>query len=468
MTADQYLELVSLQAQSLPDVFVASAAATTTRRGKGGGREEEDGDESTNAAGNGAGVASGYAAVDHHHQSLSGKKRKRGEIKDQQRASAPVIGKKGCAASIELLIEGGRGARGLHKQFRGATTSSHLVPAPTSLYLPLNPREWTDSTLAQFSSLRLYLDRLHLQLLQQQQQHRSSGSSTSTMNRYPVPALKDRDGWIRFCLGSSAAAGAGAAAWGRQGDENAKRDDDDDDGGNDDNKKENDPSLSLPLPPNPSESSSSAKHGWLDQLPSGGYRPEVGLLLQMDQVMTRRVLEHLVDRCCCDYNCDGGSAGPADDDDNIMMMPSSPVLPPSLEESMGRWLYALLARLERPLHRDDASTVYRLVKCLAHDRATLQLLNNSSIQDVDDRRFALARLNVLITIGGVYFEQGGFHAVMTAKDPAEDGANVEHEEEAADAEEAKAGGELAVRAPNIAGSPSADAGAGAVDVNSPL
>ena len=110
-------------------------------------------------------------------------------------------------------------------------------------------------------------------------------------------------------------------------------------------------------------------------IPAGGHLPSVSLLLQMDQVMVRKVLSHL-----SHYVREGWS-------------------PVSVQRSA--WIYSLLARLEKPIHRDDAAVLFGLLKVLTRVRATVRV--------VDEDRSDLARLNVMIVLITIYFEQGETH-----------------------------------------------------------
>ena len=92
----------------------------------------------------------------------------------------------------------------------------------------------------------------------------------------------------------------------------------------------------------------------------------------------------------------------------------------SLTPARGRWLYALLARTEKPLHRDTASSIRQLYRRCCALRYQLSLTTGavplSSSAPVtsaeDDANTAvkfqneLASLNVLISICGSYFGQG--------------------------------------------------------------
>ena len=160
---------------------------------------------------------------------------------------------------------------------------------------------------------------------------------------------------------------------------------------------------------------------WEINLPlnGDGFTPSTSLLLQMDQVMVRRVLGHMtryIDRVS---------------DDNR-------------QNSSYIWIYALLARLEKPIHRDDAVTLFTLLKrltLLRHQIAestlladpvdsklgNMRTLSTSDSKrapaddkvDSDNNRQYLATLNTLIAIIGLYFEQGGNYAqIMDVPSPA--------------------------------------------------
>lgn len=202
-----------------------------------------------------------------------------------------------------------------------------IVPPSTAEYAPPS-RAWVDTTLSSFSELRSHLDRCH-----------KEGAGGKGTERMAVPLLRDRSGWHVFCVGVNEAQGNVGSYF-----EDGSDDSDDD-----------------------------AASQWKQNVPPEGHYPSVRLLLQMDQVMIRRILSHLAH-----YVQDGWSPG---------------------SEQRSTWFFALLARLERPIHRDDAATLYRILKYLTLWRAKL---------DVSDiNRNELARLNTLIAVVGLYFEQGG-------------------------------------------------------------
>lgn len=219
-----------------------------------------------------------------------------------------------------------------------------ITPPPSRLHLPsVSPDEWISTTVANFERLRHYLEKC-----------KEQGIGGKDSNRIPLPPMKDRPSWHIFCVGLEDASGNVCSYYGV---------DDDDHGsvieGDDDEEEET--------------------AQWRVNLPSDGHVPSVRLLLQMDQVMVRRVLSHL-----CHYIHLGWSVQ---------------------TDRRLEWVYGLLAMLEKPLHRDDAATLFGLLKDLTSARATIDC--------VRDRK-GLAKLNVLITLVGIFFEQGGGVAgVMT-------------------------------------------------------
>jgi survival of motor neuron protein-interacting protein 1 len=218
-------------------------------------------------------------------------------------------------------------------------TVLHLPP--TIEHLPNNTQKWVDQTLFNFSKLRDYLHNC----LQK-------GVGGRDTNRLPLPPMKDRSAWHTFCVGINEAMGNADAYF-------------------DVDHHSEDGEVDKPH-----------EEAWKKSLPEKGYNPTTSLLLQMDQVMIRRVLGHLV---------------------HFVQEGWNPVI-----EQRSLWFYALLARLERPLHRDDAALLYRLLRTLTLQRANL------SAKELQNDQLSLSKLNVLIAVVGIYFEQGcGFANVMT-------------------------------------------------------
>ena len=216
-----------------------------------------------------------------------------------------------------------------------------LTPPPTKDHLPKN-QAWIEATINNFEKLQTYLENC-----------KKEGIGGKKTDRIPFPQMKDRSGWHIFCVGKDDASGNVNSYFGGE--------DDDCDANNDDTLFEDDADLP-----------EWRKAG----IPVDGHSPSVQLLCQMDQVLIRRVLSHL-----SHYVCEGWS----------------PLTP-----QRSSWIYALLARLEKPVHRDDAAVLFGLLKVLTLARSKV---------NADDRD-GLSRLNTLIVLIGIYYEQGG-GVVMT-------------------------------------------------------
>jgi survival of motor neuron protein-interacting protein 1 len=233
----------------------------------------------------------------------------------------------GSAASLSYLVSG----------------RASLTPPPTNKYLPNDSRVWVEKTLANFERLRVYLEKC-----------KDQGIGGKKSERIPLPPMKERSEWHIFCVGENEASGNVGSYF-------------DDTAGDAEEAVDEGEEEEIPE--------------WRQGMPPNGHAPSVRLVLQIDQVLTRRVLSHL-----SYYVSEGWS-------------PCTP--------QRSAWFYALLAKLEHPLHRDDAAILFGLLKKLTQIRATI---------DVADRT-NLARLNVLIVIVGIYFEQGGGYArVMQQQD----------------------------------------------------
>lgn len=102
-----------------------------------------------------------------------------------------------------------------------------------------------------------------------------------------------------------------------------------------------------------------------------GMKPTLPLLFQFDQVLTQKILLLLIDH-----------------------MESTD----SLSSALSEWIYALLARVEKPLHRDVVASLRQLF------RRACQLRSNLS-PSATDFTTQLAALNLLIAITGNYFGQ---------------------------------------------------------------
>ena len=219
-----------------------------------------------------------------------------------------------------------------------------LVPPPTHWHVPTAQRIWVEHVFENFTNLRNDLD--------------AARASQST--RQSVPPMKDAEAWYTYCLGPDQAAMVAPHT-----------------------------TRSSIHFPGASDAPGASVAAWTIGIPATGHDPSVHLLLQMDQVMVRRILEHLTQ-----YIKILRDASPEDKNRPSLGCPQ--IYP---------WLYALLARLAKPIHRDDAVTLYRLLKHLTFLRAQIPVPGTEG----SDRSF-LATLNVLIVIVGIYFEQGGNYA----------------------------------------------------------
>lgn len=102
-----------------------------------------------------------------------------------------------------------------------------------------------------------------------------------------------------------------------------------------------------------------------------GVKPTLPLLLQLDQVLTQRILLYLIDF----------------------------VEEHGLRSTASEWIYALLTRVEKPLHRDVVAALRQLFRKCCKLRADLVEENNETFSET------LASLNLLIAITGNYFGQ---------------------------------------------------------------
>ena len=326
MDASEYLSRVSQQAKNMPDIFTDKSA------------NNENGNKK---------------------KLLKKNKQQQQEQQNDHGDDVLVVPIDGCAASISYML-----------------TRSTLTPPPTKNHLPCTENnnsndisEWTKTVISNFERLRNYLERC--------QQQGIGGKQTT---RLPLPPMKDRPSWHIFCVGIDEANGNIDAYYGDDdGEEEGKGDSNNNDiqqsnnGYEEEEQKVNDTDtngISL----------------WRRNLPDGGHPPTVRLLLQMDQVMIRRILSHLTH-----FVHLGWSAGTG---------------------RRSEWIYALLARLEKPIHRDDASVLFGFLKDLT--------LARSKITDFEGETSSacLAKLNVLITLVGLYFEQAnGINAILTCPSP---------------------------------------------------
>jgi gem associated protein 2 len=227
-----------------------------------------------------------------------------------------------------------------------------VVPPPSQWHIPTAQQQWVGQIQSSFSELRSYLDQCQL----------VPTDGAQPPQRQPVPPMKDTVAWCTFCLG------------------------------HDHGYRENEVAIEV-IPAREANgttwTAAPVAAPWASNIPPLGHAPTVRLLLQMDQVMVRRILEHFTQY--------------------IIMMAGTPRKPDVAASSqVYPWIYALLARLAKPIHRDDAVTLYRLLKHLTFLRSQIPEPNRDATPESTspDRTF-LSTLNVLIAIVGIYFEQGG-------------------------------------------------------------
>jgi survival of motor neuron protein-interacting protein 1 len=219
-----------------------------------------------------------------------------------------------------------------------------LIPPPSVEYLPANTSAWIEKSIYNFENLRHYLEIC-----------KAKGIGGKETDRIAFPSMKERAGWHQFCVGKDEAAGNVNSYFGDHYRVEAASGDDE-------------VANEIPV--------------WEKDIPETGHSPSVRIILQMDQVLVRRVLSHL-----SHYIGEGWSA----------------YTPQRL-----KWIYAMLARLEKPVHRDDASVLFGLLKVLTRARSEIKL----------NKRNDLARLNSLILIIGIYFEQGAGRVMAIPSDRA--------------------------------------------------
>ena len=287
-----------------------------------------------------------------------------------------------------------------------------------------HPYDWVTNILATFSKLRMHLEKMSV--IQQQQQQQEYLHRTII-----VPKMKDRMGWQVFCLGKDEAYGNVGGRYEyylfdeeaddvNPGDDNANsRKEGREEQEEKITKKYNDeqhhdqpqrPPNTHPSSPaaltigdecndtntdNPPQLSSYDIQPETPSSPTQPHLPTIPLLLQFDQVLTRSVFHHHV-HYFCEYK-----------------------LP--LTRIRASWMYAILARLEKPLHREECAAVRSVLRECCERRWNLVLpssndnvedeatMFNKCTEDNDNEAWVqLTLLNTLIAITGIYFEQAAF------------------------------------------------------------
>ena len=151
-----------------------------------------------------------------------------------------------------------------------------------------------------------------------------------------------------------------------------------------------------------------------------GTPPILRLLLQFDQVLTRELLRHHVNWLQGGEGCDGGEGGGADHGDGGVGEGDAASAGKSgsdgrgLSPSASAWLFAILARLDKPVAPNIASILRQLLRRCCALRARVPVTgadhgacgsNGGGCEKSNETR--LACLNVLIVIVAKVFGQGG-------------------------------------------------------------
>mmetsp|Transcript_7333 Transcript_7333/g.11159 ORF Transcript_7333/g.11159 Transcript_7333/m.11159 type:complete len:386 (+) Transcript_7333:77-1234(+) len=289
-----------------------------------------------------------------------------------------------------------------------------LLPPPSSNHLPVlsespsspsSIEEYSQSVLDNFSKLRLYLHQCIVScnsgdgIVAQGNRINSSNSNSAALQgeKVPVPPSKDSKNWHIFCLGKDEVCGNIGGYFDY---------DDDEDGGSDEDM--DDDSDTNDTNSNQQKSNRIFKKR---NVPSNGYEPTTSLLCQFDQIIIRRVLNHHVEFVS-----------------QISLSPTENKRwgEYTMSKARGKWIYALLSRLEKPLHRDEASSLSTLLRELCRLRSELRF-DEQAAQDNSNgsngivfgdssQKDVLATLNTLIIIVGIYFEQcSSLDSIMKVK-----------------------------------------------------
>ena len=284
--------------------------------------------------------------------------------------------------------------------------------------------EYSHSIMDNFSKLRLYLH----------QCREDSGGGLKERN-VPVPPSKDYDMWQIFCLGEEEACGRKSPRSRSSMNHYYDISSSSSSSSSDEEMEEQEQEEKCQKTNNNTKQNIKTKPSFQKQnVPKNGYEPTTSLLCQFDQIIIRRVLHHHVH--CISKTINNKNNSNKSNSNH------------GLSRQRGKWIYALLARLEKPLHRDEASSLMTLLRDLCRLRSELSVedlqqqqqqredredidcskndhdngfdgtdpgTDASAIQrskvgiDEDGRKYSandqLAILNTLIVIVGIYFEQ---------------------------------------------------------------
>lgn len=230
---------------------------------------------------------------------------------------------------------------------------------------------WVSTTISSFSKLRSYLET-------QDAIQKQSNIDTQSIRKVAVPKMKDRTGWHVFCLGREEAFGNQGGYFEEIDSENEEESQDES------NNYKGDCGDDVVEPDN--DSAEKERHILTytpDNVPSDGHKPTSSLLLQIDQVLTRVLFHHHV-HFLCEWKF-------------------------PLTHQRAAWMYALLARMDKPWHRDECCAVRKVLRecCSRRWDLTLPQEGDDRSLEKNERKWEqLALLNTLIAITGIYYEQG--------------------------------------------------------------
>lgn len=240
--------------------------------------------------------------------------------------------------------------------------------------------DWVATTISNFSKMRSYLET--------QDSIQKQSIDAQIIRKIAVPKMKDRCGWHVFCLGREEAFGnQGGFEIDSESEESSenchssmksiiKSDDDVDTEGADQSA----------VNENSDEYYSKIQNSLIynqENVPSDGYKPTTSLLFQIDQVLTRVLFHHHV-HYLCEWKF-------------------------PLTYKRASWLFALLARMDKPWHRDECCAVRRVLRecCSRRWELSLPTEGEGSTTEENDKIWEqLALLNTIIAITGIYYEQG--------------------------------------------------------------
>ncbi|KAL7454012.1 hypothetical protein ACHAWC_005648 [Mediolabrus comicus] len=290
-----------------------------------------------------------------------------------------------------------------------SSTEDDVVDASEDTDGTNNTNNWLNTTISSFSKLRSYLetqDALRKQTTSNNNHNNvdDDDDNPHSIRKIAVPKMKDRSGWHVFCLGREEAFGNKGGYFEDVPDSDSEHDKsascgDIDDVDNDEDEQSSKVNDDIKVKSEDGDASTSATNTLTyneEQVPPSGYTPTTSLLLQLDQVLTRVLFHHHV-HYLCEWKF-------------------------SLSHQRAAWIYALLARMNKPWHRDECCAVRRVLRECCSRRYELSLPittsssgttttkkdnNNNSTNEENDKKWEqLAMLNTLIAVTGVYYEQG--------------------------------------------------------------